>query len=159
MSGLKINKIDQIGIVVENCEAAAKMFENLLGIGPFQILDRGAESMLYKGKPSKIHVKNALCRLNNIQIELIEVIEVIEGACVQKDFLDKNGPGLHHIGIYIEDLDNTVNQMEKEGFNLLQKGTADGFLNWAYLDTQDKLGFVIELLELKKKKSVKAGKE
>ncbi|MHA1229733.1 MAG: VOC family protein [Candidatus Helarchaeota archaeon] len=150
--GLKIEKIDQIGIIVENCEAVAKFLEDFLGIGPFQFFDRGVDDFYYKEKWNKIHIKNALCRLNNIQLELIEVVKIVEGSCLQKDFLDEHGPGIHHIGIYVEDLEEALKTAENLGIKVIQRGATKGLLNWAYLDTEKSLGFVVEFIELKKRR-------
>ena len=152
---LKFDKIDQIGIIVNDCEATAKLFQELFGIGPFQIFDRGIDEFFYFAKWNKIHIKNALCRLNNIQIELIEVVEVIEGTCLQKEFIDKHGPGFHHIGIYVDDLEKAVDEVNKKGINVIQRGATKGLLNWVYLDTEKLIGLVVEFIELRKKRKKK----
>ncbi|MHA1271455.1 MAG: VOC family protein [Candidatus Helarchaeota archaeon] len=152
---LKFDKIDQIGIIVNDCEATAKILEKLFGIGPFQIFDRGIDDFFYKGKWNKIHIKNALCRMSNLQIELIEVVEVIEGTCLQKEFIDMHGPGIHHIGIFVDDLDEALKLSSKEGINVIQKGKTKGLLNWAYLDTEKLLGFILEFIELRPKRKKK----
>jgi len=126
MDNLKIEKIDQIGIVVHDCEATAKFLENVIGIGPFQIFDRRPDDFFYKGKVNKIHIKNALCRLNNIQIELIEIVNALDGSCTQKDWLDEKGPSIHHFGIYVNDLDSALEELNKNGIKLLQKGNTTG---------------------------------
>jgi 4-hydroxyphenylpyruvate dioxygenase-like putative hemolysin len=155
---LKFNKIDQIGIVVKDCEQIVKLLESF-GLGPFQIFDRGVDEFYYKGKWNKIHIRNALCRLNNIQFELIEVTEVIEGSCAQKDFLDEHGPGMHHIAVYVDDLEEAVNAAAAMGIEILQKGATKGLLNWAYMDTESIFGFVVEFIELRKKRKVLKKKE
>lgn len=155
---LKIEKIDQIGIIVKDLESTMKLLE-IFGIGPFQIFDRGVDDFFYKEKWNKIHIRNALCRLNNIQVELIEVVDVIDGACCQKDFLNENGPGIHHFATYVDDLNPILQNMKEKGIKVLQKGATKGLMNWVYLDTEDQLGFVIELIELKKRKKRKKRKK
>ena len=101
-SAIKIDKINQLGVVVRDVEKTSKLLEQFFGIGPFQILAREPEEIIYKDKKVTFQIKNGLARLGSIQLELIEVVQ---GECCQADFLKRKGEGLHHIGVFIDDLE------------------------------------------------------
>ncbi|MHA1266921.1 MAG: VOC family protein [Candidatus Helarchaeota archaeon] len=146
---IKLNAINQIGIVAQNAVATAKLLETTFGIGPFQILERPPEEIIYKGEKQTFQITNALAFLGRIQIE---IIQVIKGECCQAEFLRRTGGGLHHIGIYVDDLDVELQKAKNLGIEVLQTGTAVGAIRWAYLDTEKKYGIIIELIQLGKKK-------
>ena len=149
---LKIETFNQIGFIVRDVEKAAKVWETLFGIGPFQILQRAPEETIYKGKKEVFQIKNALARIGPIQLELVEVIQ---GNCCQKDFLEETGGGLHHLAVFVDDLDEALKTMKELGIEVLQIGTAAGSIRFAYLDTKAQLGFVLEFMQLGKPKKKK----
>ncbi|HUY00972.1 MAG TPA: VOC family protein [Candidatus Deferrimicrobium sp.] len=146
---LKIEAINQIGIVVRDVIKTAKLLEQIFGIGPFQILEREPEEIIYKGKLQNFQIKNGLARVGAVQLELIEVLE---GDCCQADFLKRKGEGLHHLGVFVDDLEGALSKAKELGIELLQKGTAAGSIQWAYLDTEETYGLVIEFIQLGKSK-------
>lgn len=145
----KIEAFNQIGFIVRDVEKAAKNWEALLGIGPFQILKRAPEETIYKGKKELFQIKNALARIGSLQLELVEVIQ---GNCCQKDFLEESGGGLHHLAVFVDDMDQALATVKEHGIEVLQMGTAAGSIRFAYLDTKAQLGFVLEFMQLGKPK-------
>jgi hypothetical protein len=77
----------------------------------------------------------------------IELIEPLEGQNIWSDFLDTNGPGLHHFRLVVSDFDNKVTELEKAGIKNIASGTGAHIgSKWAYFDTSELLnGIVIEL--------------
>jgi len=148
-----VKAINQIGVIVKDAVASAKMLESILGIGPFQILKRPPEEIIYKGKKQTFQITNGLAFLGSTQIELIEVVS---GDCCQAEFLRRTGGGLHHIGLFVDDMDEELAKAKERGIDVLQTGTAVGAIRWAYLDTEEKYGLVIELMQLGKKKKKKS---
>ncbi|MHA1276809.1 MAG: VOC family protein [Candidatus Helarchaeota archaeon] len=150
---LKIDKINQIGIVVHDVKKAAQLLEDFFGIGPFQILERPPEEITYKGKPQQFQIRNGLARVGELQLELIEVIQ---GECCQAEFLQRKGEGLHHFGIHVADIEEALSLAKENGIEVLQRGNALGAIPWAYLDTEDKFGIIFELMQIGKTKSKKS---
>ena len=120
---VKIDKINQIGIVVRDAAKTSKLLEHLFGIGPFQILERAPEEIIYKDQKQTFQIKNALARIGAVQIELIEVVQ---GTCCQADYLERKGEGLHHIGVFVDDLEEALTIAKKQNIKLLQRGMAAG---------------------------------
>ena len=85
--------------------------------------------------------------LANIQLELIEPIG--EEPSYWKECLDRDGEGLHHIAFRMDDSERELKEFEQQGHPVMQQGEwkeepHNGF--YAYLDMQDSLKCVIELL-------------
>lgn len=81
----------------------------------------------------------------------IELIEPVRGPSIYHEWLEQHGPGLHHIGMYVEDLDVGLTEMARDGHEPVQWGrgygeTGDG--GFAYFDTRDLFGIYTELIEI-----------
>jgi catechol 2,3-dioxygenase-like lactoylglutathione lyase family enzyme len=88
-----------VGLVVSDIRKAIKYLSSL-GIGPFENPYRDPpllEKLLY-GKPTEYSLELSNGKLGEIYLELIQPIE---GKSIWKDFLDKNGEGIHHIGFVV----------------------------------------------------------
>ncbi|NVM35302.1 MAG: VOC family protein [Candidatus Lokiarchaeota archaeon] len=81
----------------------------------------------------------------------MELIQLIDGDCLYKEFLDQGKQGLQHIGIYVENVQQSVDDFEKMLIKSIQTGRAVRHL-FAYMDTKDFFGLKIELLELVRRK-------
>lgn len=139
---IKIGKIDQVGLVVDNIEKKIKEFE-ALGIGPFTTMSLNDLPITYRDEELKVDMKIALAHTDTVQIELIEA----KGKSFYTDFLKKHGEGLNHLGIYVENIDEELKKYLERGIGIIQSGDIYG-VRWIYLDTIDILGFVLELIEV-----------
>jgi len=75
----------------------------------------------------------------------LEFIQPVEGGTQEWEFIKKVGTGVHHVDPILprmETLDMQVRQWEKRGIKTLQ---LDEKNRWAYMDTQELLGTVLEL--------------
>jgi methylmalonyl-CoA/ethylmalonyl-CoA epimerase len=132
----KFSKVDQIGIVVKDMEATMKFYEKMFGIEPFPTVESAVDSA---------RLKIGLFQLGEVQIELIQVLE---GENILSRFLEKRGEGLHHLGFFVEDIEEEVARLEKGGIKVLERGTVLGVVKFAHLDTEKILGVVLELIQL-----------
>ncbi len=148
-----VKKINQIGIIVKDARSSAKLLEEILGIGPFQILERPPEEIIYKGKTQTFQITNGLAFFGAVQLELIEVVS---GECCQAEFLQRTGGGLHHLGLFVDDIEEEIAKAKEHGIDILQTGTAVGAIRWAYMDTEETYGIIIEFMQLGKKKKKKS---
>ena len=134
----------QVGVVVKDLDKTIEYFSSL-GIGPFEPLQRPPMvERRVRGKPADYKLKIALAQLGQIQLELIQPVQ---GECVQNEFLESKGEGIHHLGIFVDDLEKEVAELDKQGVKVIQSGrraTGDGF---AYLDTSAIGGITIELIQ------------
>jgi len=143
--GLK--KVIQVAIVVRDIEASSKRWSEVLGmpVPPIQTTRPGHEvKVIYRGKPSEGQAKLTFFNLGQVVLELIEPVG--EGTS-WKEFLDKRGEGVQHLGFQVVDPDKATQALEKAGMPVLHKGRYDSDDGtYIYMDSQDPLGVVIELL-------------
>ena len=100
-------KIDHIAIAVNDVEASAKVYQKALGIDEIEF-----ETVESEG------VKVAIIPMENGRIELMQPTK--DDSPIKK-FLDKKGPGLHHMALETDDIDGEVERMEGCGVQFLGK--------------------------------------
>lgn len=149
--GLK--KVIQVAIVVRDIEASSKLWAELLGMPVPEIKTTrpGHEvKEIYRGKPSEGQVKLTFFDLGQVVLELLQPIS--EGTS-WKEFLDKKGEGVQHLGFQVADLEKTSKELEKAGYPVLHQGRYDSDDGtYIYHETLDALGVVVELLHSDKAK-------
>jgi hypothetical protein len=80
----------------------------------------------------------------------IELIEPLEGDTVYREFVEKHGYGVHHLGVLTDNMQEAIAQAAQAGLAMTQDGAGfgpDGDGHYAYLDTEPVLGTTIELIE------------
>ena len=100
-------KIDHIAIAVNDVEASAKVYQKALGIDEIEFETVDSEG-----------VKVAIIPMENGRIELIQPTK--DDSPIKK-FLDKKGPGLHHIALETDNIEGEVERMEGCGVQFLGK--------------------------------------
>ena len=100
-------KIDHIAIAVDNLEEASRTYSQALGVSDIEY-----EKVESEG------VSIAIIHLENGRIELMEPIG--DSSPIRK-FLEKKGPGLHHIALETDNIDSEVSRMEACGLRFLGK--------------------------------------
>jgi hypothetical protein len=141
-------KINQLGYVYKNIEKQIKIRESLYDMPKFAILENKDNIFKYRGKDSKISTRIALSRLFNTQIELIQLVE---GECIFKEFLDSGREGLHHFGIFVKDLQSYIDEFQKLGIAVIHAGQT-GKQRVAYMDTEKSFGILLEFQETIKRR-------
>jgi len=150
------NGIAQVCLIVEDLDRAVESYWKLFGIGPWRIYTYGkplVKKMTYRGKPAEYKMRLALSYIGPLRIELIERLE---GDTIYDEFVKEHGYGVHHFGVLVEDMQSAIAQAEASGLTIIQDGSGfglDGDGHYAYLDTEDKIGVTIELIERPKRRA------
>ncbi len=146
-SALKFERLVQIGIVVPDLDKTTGLLTSLLGIGPFRSVvwpNRPESKYQYRGVEQHILLSQAFVQLGQVEIELIQPLEGERNA--YKEFLDQTGGGIHHVLFEVKDIDSVLEALAESGVSVLQSGTGiRPGTRWALLDTQEMLGFLVEL--------------
>ena len=100
-------KIDHTAIAVTDVEASAKVYQKALGIDEIEF-----ETVESEG------VKVAIISMENGRIELMQPTK--DDSPIKK-FLDKKGPGLHHMALETDNIEGEVERMEGCGVQFLGK--------------------------------------
>ena len=133
----------QQAFVVGDLEAAQQGMRATLGCGEF--VDLPATDLDYDLRGARVSCAIALgfARSGNMQVELLQPVR---GEGLHVEFLASNGPGMHHLGFLVDDLDAVVALGAANGFPNVM-GSKFGSLRFCYLDTWDALGLYVELVE------------
>lgn len=95
---MKVNKVNHIAIIVDDIEQALIPYQKGLGLTPSEIEYN-----------ESYNVRIAFLPLGNTKLELVQPLGN-EGEFV--DFLHTSGGGLHHIAFEVDDIENTIQEME-----------------------------------------------
>jgi methylmalonyl-CoA/ethylmalonyl-CoA epimerase len=142
--------IAQVAILVKDLEETVENYWNMFGIGPWHFYTYAkplVRQMSYYGHPAEYKMRIALSQIGPLRIELIEAKE---GDSIYADFIKEHGYGVHHFGILVEDMEDALLQAYTTGLNMTQDGSGFGLHgdgHYAYLDTEDSLGFTLELIQ------------
>ncbi|NND86245.1 MAG: methylmalonyl-CoA epimerase [Nitrosopumilus sp.] len=98
-------KIDHIAIAVNDVEESAKVYQQALGVDNVEF-----ETVETEG------VKVAIIYLENGRVELMQPTN--DNSPIKK-FLDKKGPGLHHMALETDNIEGEVERMEGCGVHFL----------------------------------------
>jgi methylmalonyl-CoA/ethylmalonyl-CoA epimerase len=125
-------KIDHIAIAVNNVEAAAKQYQQALGV----------DKVIFETVESE-GVKLAIIKLENGRIELMEPTR--DDSPIKK-FLEKKGEGLHHMALETNDIEKEYQRMEGCGIQFLGKirGGSEG-TKIAFIHPKSLSGVLAEL--------------
>lgn len=138
--------VTQIGLVVHNIEKAIQNYSEIFGMTPPPVIitdDFELAQTQYRGQPTRAKAKLAFFNMGQVQIELIEPI----GApSTWQEGLDAQGYSVHHIAFQVKGTDQVVKFMGEKGIPMIQQGHYTGGM-YTYLDSKEKLGVVLELLE------------
>jgi methylmalonyl-CoA/ethylmalonyl-CoA epimerase len=130
---MKISHIEHIGIAVNNLDEAIPFYENILGLKCYAVEEVTDQK-----------VKTAFFMVGKTKIELLESTDP-EGPIGK--FIEKKGPGIHHLAYAVDNVNNSLAELEEKGVRLIdQKGRkgAEG-LNIGFLHPKSTLGVLTEL--------------
>ena len=150
-TALNLGKAAQIGCVVRDVSETIKHYEETIGVGPFNVVDFRPEKSFMKGREGDIYLKIGIAQLTP---ELsLELIEVVSGEPYHKDFLEKHGEVVQHLGFMTDEYDAVLKRAEKLGVEVLMWAETVvpgmGQVRGAYLDTYDLVGVLVEIIEIK----------
>ena len=148
MSVLNNIKVDQLGYVYKDVEKQAQILESLYNIPKITFFEFHDQKIIYRGRETINSIKLGTVQHNNLNIELIQPLG---GENLYKEFIESGRKGFHHFGMYVDDLEASIENFEKNGIKALQIGQIIK-MHYAYMDTEDTFGAIIELLKIKPKK-------
>ncbi|WP_067824160.1 VOC family protein [Nocardia inohanensis] len=89
------------------------------------------ETCTYRGEPADFTAHISLSYSGDMQLELIQPVR---GTSIYSEFLERGGPGLHHVCVEPEDFDAALKTAAAQGIEVLQQGDMGGQMRFAYLD-------------------------
>ncbi len=131
-----IKKIEHIGIAVKSLANSNSLFEALFGREHYKV-----ERVESEG------VSTSFFLLGDTKIELLEATR--EESAIAK-FIEKKGEGIHHIAYEVDNLDNEIERLKAQGFEIIN-APKDGADNKriCFLHPRSTNGVLVELCEEK----------
>jgi len=109
---MKPTHIEHIGIAVKNLEESIEYYEKVLGLSCYAIEEVADQK-----------VKTAFFKVGDTKIELLESTDP-EGPIGK--FIEKKGPGIHHLAFAMPDVGKALMDAEKSGVQLIDKVPRSG---------------------------------
>lgn len=133
-----MNKIEHIGIAVNNLEEAIATYTQLLGTPCYKTEEVESEG-----------VKTAFFKLGDSKIELLEA--TTENSPIAK-FIAKKGEGIHHIAFDVDDISLKMKELSEQGFRILNEDPKSGADNKlvAFIHPKSSNGVLVELCQEKR---------
>lgn len=127
--------IEHIGIAVNSLQEAIPYYEKILGLSCYAIEEV---------KDQK--VRTAFFKIGQTKIELLESTSA-DGPIAK--FIEKKGPGLHHIAFAVEGIQDRLDELDKKGVNLIDRQPRKGAegMSIAFLHPKSTHGVLTELCE------------
>jgi len=132
---LGLNKIEHIGLAVNDLAASNDLYAKLLGVAHYKtetVESEGVSTSFFKCGESKI-----------------ELLEATRPDSPIAKFITKRGEGVHHIAFAVDDIYAEMERLEKEGFILLNTEPKKGADNKlvCFLHPKSTNGVLVELCQ------------
>jgi catechol 2,3-dioxygenase-like lactoylglutathione lyase family enzyme len=147
---LDLPGVGQLGFVVRDIPAALPAYTALYNL-PAWFEPRYLQRQFFVGGVKiEMGFQIAFAYSGKLQVELVQAPA---GEHIYSQYLAQSGEGLHHLGFYLADLDRRLALVRQVGIPVLLEGrlkTAGGSqARFAYLDTRQACGIIVELIEIK----------
>ena len=133
---MRIKKIDHVGVAVRDKAYAERFLTEMLQAR--KIVD---ESWVYSGQEF-----NWAYFLLGEQ-GMIELISSPDPDSFVNRFIEKNGEGLHHVTLQVEDLLEAVDYLQSNGVKVVDVNTEDPHWKEAFISPKDSFGVLFQLAE------------
>jgi methylmalonyl-CoA/ethylmalonyl-CoA epimerase len=136
------SRLAHISVVVKDMQESVDYYHSL-GIGPFQEPENHVFPMkTFRGVPidSELIIKET--DLGPIKLQLVQHIR---GNHIVREFIDRKGYGVYHLGFLVDDVEENENHMRDNDVTVIQKGRRGDGSGYSYFDTEEKAGVILEI--------------
>lgn len=140
--------IRQIAYCVDDLHAAARRHSALFGSGPFLTVELPPLDVTYRGQKHPLEVAIALGQWGAMQVELIQLVSTAPSLISELYPSGGNKAVLHHVAMFVDDLEDAVARMAKDGMPEVSRlGPVGGGFEAVFVDGLQKYGHFIEIYE------------
>ena len=128
-------RIDHIGVAVDDLDGAVRLYSESFGMR-----EQHRETI------DAFDVEAVLLEVGEGHVELLKPLSGESGI---GKFLERNGPGLHHVAYQTSDIDSALEQVKAAGLDLIDKEPRTGIRGSrvAFLHPKATGGVLTELVE------------
>jgi methylmalonyl-CoA/ethylmalonyl-CoA epimerase len=134
----KVLRIDHVAVLVDDLEKTLSFWRDALGMEVSHIEDIMAEKSMVAFLP-----------LGGSEVELVKPTTDDSGLA---RYLEKRGPGMHHICLEVDDIQGMLEKLKGAGIQLINETpvTGSGGKKYAFIHPKSANGVMVELYELPK---------
>jgi methylmalonyl-CoA/ethylmalonyl-CoA epimerase len=128
-------RIDHIGVAVDDLDGAIELYRD-----SFSMREQHRETI------AAFDVEAVLLEVGDGHVELLKPLSGESGIA---KFLERNGPGLHHVAYQTSDIDSALEQVKAAGLELIDQEPRTGIRGSrvAFLHPKSTGGVLTELVE------------
>jgi len=132
---MDVTRIDQVGIAVEDLDATLEFYARAFGI-----------RAVSRERVESDGVDEAMLEVDGVQLQL--VASTRDDSPVDR-FIQRRGPGLHHLGLAVRSLDEALDHLRSEGVELIDEHPRPGGGGHlvAFVHPRATGGVLVELIE------------
>jgi methylmalonyl-CoA epimerase len=130
-----LTDVDHVGIAVADLGSAIELYRRAFGMEPVhreRVESQGVEEVLFAVGPSYVQLLGALGPDTPVG-----------------RFLERRGPGVHHVGYRVRDLEQALSRLRGEGVALIDEAPRPGSRNTtiAFVHPRSMGGVLVELVQ------------
>lgn len=131
-----VKRIDHVAILVDDLEKTLTFWREGLGMQMTHLEDVPAENSLVAFLP-----------VGGSELELVKPTTDDSGL---SRYLEKRGPGMHHICLEVDDIEGMLDRLREQGIQLINETpvTGAGGKRYAFVHPKSANGVMVELYEL-----------
>lgn len=131
-----VKRIDHVAVLVDDLEKTLAFWQDGLGIQMSHLEDVTAEKSMVAFLP-----------VGTSEIELVKPTTDDSGL---SRYLEKRGPGMHHICLEVDDIEGMLENLKQHGVQLINETpvTGSGGKRYAFIHPKSANGVMVELYEL-----------
>jgi len=139
----KVTRIDHIAVVTGDLDGALSFWQQALGIELTHVQEVPAEA-----------AKVAFLPVGGSEIELVNPTTLDSGLA---QYLEKRGPGMHHVCLEVDDIEGMLVQLKEKGVRLINETPRQGLggKQYAFIHPKSTGGVLVELYELPETKGIR----
>jgi methylmalonyl-CoA epimerase len=127
-------ELDHLGIAVRSLREGLSFYRDILGL-----------TVSRQETVETEHVNVAMLPAGDTRIELLEATD---NQSPIARFIAKRGPGLHHVAVKVDDLEQTVERLRQNGARLLNEPRAGtGGHTYVFVHPESAGGVLLELIQ------------
>ena len=135
LPALVFGRIDHIGVAVEDMDEALSLYRDRLGM-----------PVLHRERSEQFGVDAALLGIGEAHVELLWPASSESPVA---DFLERRGPGMHHLAYWTDDIDSALESVRASGLELIDERPRAGLRGSrvAFVHPKSAGGVLMELVE------------
>jgi methylmalonyl-CoA/ethylmalonyl-CoA epimerase len=131
-----VKRIDHIAVIVDDLQGALAFWQGALGLDLADLEEVPAERSQVAFLPA-----------GGCEIELVKPTTDDSGLA---RYLEKRGPGMHHVCLEVDDLEGMLAQLKAKGIQLINETpvSGKGGVKYAFVHPKSAGGVMVELYEI-----------